>query len=558
MGLSVPGLVTSVLFYALIVAVGFWGARRRLDRGRSANPSEDLMLGGRSVGLVVGVFTIIATWVDGGLLSGIVEETAVRGVLWCQAPVCFALSLLFVGAFFSGPMWRSGYVTLLDPLEKAFGSRVAALLFLPALVGEIFWCGAILNALGATVSVITGLGHVTCVLVAASVVMLYTCVGGLYSITYTDVLQLVLMFVGLWASVPFAMSNEHLRPLGSLPPDQWLGTVLPWQVPSYVDNFLMIVFGGVPWQNVFQRVLSAKTEFRAKALPYAGCVGTLVLCLPVLLLGLVARAARWQDTSYTSAAGGTRSPLEDESQWSLLLPLTLQHLTPKSVSVLGQGAVAAAAMSSADACMLSSGALFTKNVYVPLLRPKASETEKVWVLRSSIAATAVMSSAMAVSVDSVYGLSILIGDPVYVILFPQLLAVVHFPSLCNAYGSLVAFLVGLALRVIGGEPVLGLPALFRYPFFDETTQLQLFPFKTVAMLISLATLVMVSAVAKAIFRTASLPPRYDLVHCQFTGAVTCNTSSGEETTGTKGDAPVVSANSRSRMGNSQTEAVSSV
>ncbi|EEC16571.1 hypothetical protein IscW_ISCW012917 [Ixodes scapularis] len=48
----------------------------------------------------------------------------------------------------------------------------------------------------------------------------------------------------------------------------------------------------------------------------------------------------------------------------------MQHLTPASVSFLGQGAVAAASMSSADACMLSTGALFTKNVYVPLIRPK--------------------------------------------------------------------------------------------------------------------------------------------------------------------------------------------
>ncbi|KAG0409916.1 hypothetical protein HPB47_012971, partial [Ixodes persulcatus] len=240
MGLSIPGLVASVLFYALIVAVGFWGARRRHGGGPRASPSEDLMLGGRSVGLVVGVFTVIATWVDGGLLSGIVEETALRGVLWCQAPVGFALSLVVVGAFFSGPMWRAGHVTMLDPLEQAFGSRATALLFLPALLGEVFWCGAILNALGATVSVITGLGHVTCVLVTASVVTVYTCIGGLYSITYTDVLQLLLMLVGLWTCVPFALSNEHVRPLGSLPPDQWLGSVLPWQVPSYIDNFLMI------------------------------------------------------------------------------------------------------------------------------------------------------------------------------------------------------------------------------------------------------------------------------------------------------------------------------
>ncbi|XP_040076991.1 high-affinity choline transporter 1-like [Ixodes scapularis] len=261
MGLSVPGLVASVLFYALIVAVGFWGARKRLRGGARTNPSEDLMLGGRSVSLAVGVFTIIATWVDGGLLSGIVEETAVRGVLWCQTPVGYSVSLFVVGALFSGPMWRAGHVTLLDPLEQAIGSRMTAVLFIPALAGELFWCGAILNALGATVSVITGLGYVTCVSVAASVVALYTCVGGLYSITYTDVLQLLIMSFGLWVTLPFALSNDHVKPLGSLSPDQWLGTMAPWQVPSYVDSFLMIVFGGVPWQAFIINIIVYATPF---------------------------------------------------------------------------------------------------------------------------------------------------------------------------------------------------------------------------------------------------------------------------------------------------------
>ncbi|CAN7937760.1 unnamed protein product [Ixodes hexagonus] len=527
MGLSVPGLAATVIFYVLIVVVGFWGARRKQARAACVHRSEDLMLGGRSVSLVVGVFTVIATWVDGGLLSGIVEETAIRGVLWCQAPVGFALSLLVAAAFFSGPMWRAGHVTLLDPLEQAFGSRITALLFLPALMGEVFWCGAILNALGATISVITGLGHVTCVIVTASVVTLYTCVGGLHSITYTDVLQLLLMFFGLWVCVPFALGNEHVRPLSSLPPGEWLGTVLPWQVPRYVDNFLMIIFGGMPWQNLFQRVLSVKTEFRAKALPYAGCLGTLVLSVPVLLLGLVGRAARWRETAYTGAGGIKVSPLDDESQWSLLLPLTLQHLTPASVSFLGQGAVAAAAMSSADACMLSTGALFTKNVYVPLLRPE--DCLAMWVLRSSIVATAFLSSVVAVTVDSVYGMCLLMGDLVYVVLFPQLLAVVHFPSLCNAYGSLAALVVGFGLRVVGGEPMLGLPALLHYPFFDGAEQRQLFPLKTAAMLASLATLVLTSAAAEAALRLSLLPPGYRLLWRQFMVAATDNVDQGERT-----------------------------
>ncbi|EEC13029.1 high affinity choline transporter, putative, partial [Ixodes scapularis] len=510
MGLSVPGLVASVLFYALIVAVGFWGARRRHGGGPSANPSEDLMLGGRSVSLVVGVFTVIG--ISRGPCPGSRKDIFVR---FCSTVASFDASpsprARAVGALFSGPMWRARHVTMLDPLEQAFGSRVTALLFLPALLGEVFWCGAILNALGATVSVITGLGHVTCVLVTASVVTVYTCIGGLYSITYTDVLQLLLMFVGLVRKPELPHSRgQHRADIAFL--SFYVHDVVFNQIPNTpLDIIFLSTFNKK--KNLFQRVLSAKTEFRAKALPYAGCVGTLVLSVPVLLLGLVARAARWQDTSYTSASGGPASPLDDDSQWSLLLPLTLQHLTPASVSFLGQGAVAAAAMSSADACMLSSGALFTRNVYVPLLRPKASEVEKVWVLRTSIAVTALMSSTVAATVDSVYGLSIIMSDLVYVMLFPQLLVVVHFPSLCNTYGSVAAFFVGLGLRAVGGEPVLGIPALLRYPYFDEATQRQLFPLKTVAMLASLATLVVVSAAAKATFRAGLLSPRYDLLHC---------------------------------------------
>jgi high affinity choline transporter 7 len=41
-----------------------------------------------------------------------------------------------------------GYVTMLDPFQEKYGSRVGGLLFLPALCGEIFWSAAILSALG--------------------------------------------------------------------------------------------------------------------------------------------------------------------------------------------------------------------------------------------------------------------------------------------------------------------------------------------------------------------------------------------------------------------------
>jgi high affinity choline transporter 7 len=82
------------------------------------------------------------------------------------------------------------------------------------------------------------------------------------------------------------------------------------------------------------------------------------------------------------------------------------------------------------------------------------------------------------------------SDLVYVILFPQLLMVVHFKHHCNTYGSLSAYIVAFFVRLTGGEAMLGLPPLIHYPGWDG--ERQLFPFRTMAMITSLVTLVGVS------------------------------------------------------------------
>lgn len=45
-------------------------------------------------------------------------------------------------------MRTRGYVTMLDPFQQLYGKRMGGLLFIPALMGEIFWSAAILSALG--------------------------------------------------------------------------------------------------------------------------------------------------------------------------------------------------------------------------------------------------------------------------------------------------------------------------------------------------------------------------------------------------------------------------
>lgn len=124
-----------------------------------------------------------------------------------------------------------------------------------------------------------------------------------------------------------------------------------------------------------------------------------------------------------------------------------------------------------------------------------------------------MSLLIAASTSSVYELAVLSADYVYVTLFPLLLAAVRFPHCCNEYGSLSCICVGMTLRLLAGEPVLGIPAVSKYPFYDEVAQEQRFPLKTLTMLVTLTVLVVVSKIAKVAFERQWLKPKYDFFEC---------------------------------------------
>ena len=52
------------------------------------------------------------------------------------------------GLFFANKMRSQGYVTMLDPFQQKYGGRMGGLIYIPALMGEVFWTGAVLSALG--------------------------------------------------------------------------------------------------------------------------------------------------------------------------------------------------------------------------------------------------------------------------------------------------------------------------------------------------------------------------------------------------------------------------
>ncbi|KER22513.1 hypothetical protein T265_09432 [Opisthorchis viverrini] len=94
--LYIPGLIAIIIFYLLILLVGFWAARKSRSNPAGTTETEDVMLAGRNIGLIVGIFTMTATWVGGGYINGTAENTfrPGQGLVWCQAPIGYAASLV--------------------------------------------------------------------------------------------------------------------------------------------------------------------------------------------------------------------------------------------------------------------------------------------------------------------------------------------------------------------------------------------------------------------------------------------------------------------------------
>lgn len=145
--------------------------------------------------------------------------------------------------------------------------------------------------LGATLAVIIDMDHHTSVILSAMIAVFYTLFGGLYSVAYTDVIQLFCIFVGLWMCIPFAWANDHVKSLSSMEVD-WIGEVDPREQWYYIDYGLLLVFGGIPWQVYFQRVLSSKTAGRAQVLSYVAAAGCILMAIPPVLIGAIAKATR--------------------------------------------------------------------------------------------------------------------------------------------------------------------------------------------------------------------------------------------------------------------------
>ncbi|MEX0773101.1 MAG: sodium:solute symporter family protein [Balneolales bacterium] len=495
-----PGYISMMVFYAGIFYIGLYAANLK-----KSNTTTDVILAGRNIPLFIAVFTMSATWVGGGYINGTAEYTSSSGLAWVQAPWGYSLSLILGGIFFARKMRRYEFTTMLDPLRQRFGKKMAAVLALPAVTAEIFWTAAILTALGTTFGTVLGLDFATSIILSAFIAIAYTAIGGLWAVALTDVIQLVLLLGGLVMVIPFALSHvggmevmlENYKGsqgiFGTLfpPIDGWRHEGWGNSYWLWWDSMLLLIFGGIPWQVYFQRVLSAKNEKTAMWLSIVAGFVCILAAIPAVLIGMIGDVVSWE-------AVGVASP-EDPA---LILPYVVRYLTNPVVAVIGLGAIAAAVMSSVDSSILSASSLASWNVYRPLVKPNITNKQLSRMLRRFIWIIGITATLLALQVQSVYELWFLCSDFVYTILFPQLVMALFYKK-ANVYGSVAGLAVSFILRFGGGDATLGIPTLIPYPMIDEFGTV-MFPFRTFAMVSGLLTIVTVSRLTNGICKPRPL------------------------------------------------------
>ncbi|XP_075213012.1 high-affinity choline transporter 1-like isoform X2 [Lycorma delicatula] len=94
-------------------------------------------------------------------------------------------------------MREANYITVLVLFQQNYGERIGGLLFLPALFGDALWIASILSSLGSFLRVILDINTTSFIIITASFAASYTAVRGIYSVAYTDCLQIFAIFIGL-------------------------------------------------------------------------------------------------------------------------------------------------------------------------------------------------------------------------------------------------------------------------------------------------------------------------------------------------------------------------
>ena len=438
------------LYAVTILAIGLWVSR---DKDGKQKNAEDYFLASKSlpwwaVGTSLIAANISAEQFIGMSGSGFALGLAIASYEWMAA-----ITLLVVGKYFLPIFIEKGLYTIPEFIEKRFSTNLKTIL-------AIFWIAlfvfvnltTVLFLGGKALDTIIGVGDGSILL--NSIIGLglfaaaYSLWGGLASVAWTDVIQVVILIFGGLLMTYFALANvtdsgsfidgmkyvyekaperfsmilskgEIIKPNGG---DAW------WDLPG------LAVLIGVIWvanlyywgfnQYIIQRTLAAKSlEEGQKGIVFAAFL-KLIIPVIVVLPGIIAYVMNLDDTGVLTAASvdpgfiGAAGNIANDNA----APWLIKNFIPVGVKGLILAALAAAIVSSLASMLNSTSTIFTMDIYRSHFNKNATDAQMVSVGRITAVVALIIAIIIAPQLGSLGQVFIFIQEYTGVV-SPGILAV---------------------------------------------------------------------------------------------------------------------------------------
>jgi len=372
------------LYFLFVLAIGF-RARKRVKT------SDEFLTAHRSVPVWITSLAFIAANLGAQEVVGMCASGAKYGLMTAHFYWLGAIpAMIFVGVFMMPFYYGSKARSVPEYLKLRFDEKTRGLNAATFAVMTVFSSGVSMYALGKLFELMLGWSFTASVLLSAAIVFAYTCVGGLTSAIYNEVLQFFLIVLGFSPLVVVAMMKAGgwsgvAERLPRVMTHSWTYVSSASENPMGVELFGLVAGLGFVlsfgyWCTDFlvvQRALAADSMSAARRTPLIAAFPKMLMPLVVILPGIAAVALGQMGLGYALPMKGG-GPDYDQTLTTLMAAFY-----PSGMLGVGITALMASFMSGMAGNVTAFNTVFTYDLYQSYVRPKASDAHYLWVSRAA-------------------------------------------------------------------------------------------------------------------------------------------------------------------------------
>ena len=371
-----------VVFYLLVMLFIGWYSSKKITS------NTDFMVAGRRLGPFLMAGTLAATEIGGGSSLGVVQQGMQNhgiSAAWYIITMGFA----FVILTFLAPKFRAATVkTVPEYFRRRYGKSaglVTAIIMLLPLIG--LTAGQFI-ASSVILSTMLGISYKTAVIIVAVVVTIYSIMGGLWSVTLTDFIQVFLIIIGMIIAVPFAMNlaGGWSNVVANVPAETF-DMFKGYSPMAVVSLTIMYVATFTVGQEAVSRYYAARDGKAAKQGSILAAIINFVYAFIPAILGIITLALinMGKFNAEDFADVGAR----------YALPVLAMEAMPAVICGLLFAGIISATMSSSDSDLLGAGSIFANDIYRAVLKPDATSEDVMKVTKIVMAIVGVVSMFIA-------------------------------------------------------------------------------------------------------------------------------------------------------------------